>query len=47
MKNNPENLKDIYNVFLQRAQLKYTEDPEINLLIIAHKKLINEYNNEN
>lgn len=40
-------MKEMYNVFLQRPQLKYTEDAETNLLIISLKKLINEYNAEN
>ena len=34
-------------MFLQKPQLKYTDDPELNLTIIALKKLINEYTKEN
>lgn len=40
-------MKEIYNVFLQRQQIKYTDDPAINLQIISLKKLINEFHNEN
>ena len=47
VQNDPEHLGNLYNMFLQKPQLKYTDDPELNLTIIALKKLINEYTKEN
>lgn len=34
-------------MFLQKPQLKYTDDPELILTILSIKKLINEYIREN